>query len=185
MPPSSRHLLLPLALIAATTAHAQQQPALTPQPVALSTWPLPGEIKLHTSVLITTLADPGTPYTCKLQSLDPDSLLCAGQHGARNVRFARETIGSIALPQHHPVRISTLLLGAGSGCLLIAYLVAINHQNTGGGSGNAALAESGLTMVIGGAIARPFDGHHEPGYQTPLYIAPRATFPASAPEPRN
>jgi len=182
--------ILSISACAPACAHSQallrrQTPPPTPTPApaltGVSAWPDPATLKPGTRMMVSTFSDPGTPYLCQLQAIDDTRILCGGRHGARNTSFDRNIVATIMLQSGHQVRVSTVLVATGSTCLFVAWLIAIHHTNGGGGgSANADLAETGLTFITAGIIARPFDALHGPRYQTPIYIAPRPAYPIPA-----
>jgi len=149
----------------------------TPPLTGVSLWPAPTDIRPGTRILVATFTHPDTPYECHLRTLDTAQLTCAGSHGTADAIFNRLAVATILLPPKHHIRVSNIMMGAGAGCLLVAWVVAVHHQFNGSNAA-ADFAEAGVNLGVAGAITHIFDGNHTPRYEIPLYAAP---IPAPAP----
>jgi len=169
----TRNFSLTLFAITAFSLSAiAQTPVPDPALTGVSAWPTSADIHPGTRLLVTTLADPDTSYQCRLRSLDADHLTCAEPRGSSNIVFDRLVVSTLMLAPHHSVRVSNIIMGAGAGCLLVAWVVAVHQQFNNEGGTAADFAEAGVNLGVAGAITHIFDGHHGPPALTPLYIAP-------------
>ena len=165
-----------LAIIALTTF------TLTATAQSTPTWPEPYALPTGTRILITTFADPNESFPCVVHTIDSTQVACIGHHSSTDTHFDRAAISTIYLTPHHHIRVSTLLIAAGSACLLLAYLIFVGHHDSGG-SANGELAQVGLTVLIAGGITRFFDGNHDSHMEVPIYTAPRQAASTPALEP--
>ena len=152
--------LLVTVLFAAATHLSAQQPASSTQPQG-SNWQhvqaLPTGANIHVKAQ-------NSSASCRVKSVDPDSLTCTG---SKDLTFSRTEIKSITIPRRGRSSLIGLAIGAGAGAGIGAATSQCN-KNCIVGSRGVGAAAVGVVGGVGGALTGYFtDFAHSTVYKAP------------------
>jgi hypothetical protein len=173
-----RCILIAFTMITpAVFAQAPIERHTPPTPTGISAWPTPDSIKPRSHLLISTTGY-AEQWTCRLQRIEADRIVCAGEHHSPSVIFDRNSIAMITdVPRASShigygfVKASLVAIAVGLGCVVL-----------GGGTVCGVISTIGLVGSLGGTFVislindfSTFHGEHRP---RPIYIAPQPAFGA-------
>ena len=100
------HFLFAAILASATLPACRpalaQTSILNPEPTYPSHWPDAAAVSPGKSLLVVTMAKPGVSRKCRVQSLDPEQLVCSRKFGRKPVVFDRSQVATLISPGYRP-----------------------------------------------------------------------------------